>query len=139
VVAKVPESQVILQQMEQVRRDLDQDLEEIVEGARGMGDWHAYVRAYPWVFVGSAVALGYLVVPRRQVSKPPDVELLAELAEQSRLAASEGAPAKHNTRGILLAFAGNLAMRGIASYAGQLVGNILAAHPASSSSEGNKS
>lgn len=29
-------------------------------------DWHEYVRAYPWQAVGVAVAVGYLMIPKRR-------------------------------------------------------------------------
>lgn len=51
--------------MRAIREDLDDGVQNIVERAREMQDWRTYVQAYPWVFVGSAVALGYLMVPRR--------------------------------------------------------------------------
>ena len=60
-----PETQAIRQRMEEVRCDLDEDVQEIVEGARDMGEWRSYVRTYPWVCLGAALAVGYLIVPRR--------------------------------------------------------------------------
>ncbi len=39
------ESTGMRQRMEQVRCDLDQDVQEIVEGARDLRDWRAYVRS----------------------------------------------------------------------------------------------
>ena len=60
------ETNAIRQRMEEVRCDLDQDVQEIVEGARDLRDWRSYVRTYPWVCVGAALAVGYLLVPRRQ-------------------------------------------------------------------------
>src|SRR5687767_11740821 len=101
--------------MNEVRCDLDEDVQEIVEGARGMGKWRYYVRTYPWVCLGAALAAGYLIVPRRQSGMRPDAQTLAELANQSRLFAASHLPAKGTTRDMFLAFVGNLVLRGVTS------------------------
>jgi hypothetical protein len=124
------ETQAILQRMSEVRCDLDEDVQEIVEGARGMGKWRYYVRTYPWVCLGAALAAGYLIVPRRQSGIRPDAQTLAELANQSRLLATSHLPPQGNARGMLLAFVGNLVMRGVTSYALQQAGKLIATQPA---------
>lgn len=35
----------IQNRMEQVRRDLDEDVQDTVEGVRELGDWRSYVKA----------------------------------------------------------------------------------------------
>lgn len=60
-----PATTAIRQRMKEVRQELDEDVQEIVEGARDLRDWRSYVRSYPWVCLGAAVAVGYLIVPRR--------------------------------------------------------------------------
>ncbi len=121
-----PETKAIRQRMEEVRCDLDEDVQEIVEGARDMGEWRFYVRTYPWVCLGTALAVGYLIVPRRPVGMRPDAQTLAELANQSRLLATSYLPPKGNRRGILLAFVGDLVMRGVSSYVRQQAGKLFA-------------
>ena len=125
-----PETKAIRQRMEEVRGNLDEDIQDIVEGARDMRDWRSYVRSYPWVGLGAALAAGYLIVPRRPRRWQPDAQTLAELADPSRLLATSPVPARGHTRGILLAFVGNLVMRGIASYVGQQAGALFAAQVA---------
>jgi len=120
------DTKAIRQRMEEVRCDLDKDVQGIVEGARDMRDWRSYVRTYPGVCLGAAVALGCMIVPRRHLAMQPDAEALAELAKQSRLAATSDLPSKGTTRGILLAFVGNLVLRGVASYGGQQAGLLFA-------------
>lgn len=75
----------IQQEMQAVRGHLDRDVGRLMQDARLMVDWRQYVKTYPWLAVGVAVALGFLGAPRR--SKPPrfDAEALAELARQDRL------------------------------------------------------
>ena len=86
------ETKAIRQRMEEVRCDLDQDVQGIVEGARDMRDWRSYVRSYPWVCVGAAVAVGYLLVPRRPAAMQPDAVALAELVKQNCSATSRPTP-----------------------------------------------
>ncbi len=120
------ESEAIRQRMEELRCDLDEDVQEIVEGARDMGDWRTYVRTYPWACLGAAMAVGYLIVPRRVFRMQPDAQTIAELAKQSRLLATSAVPTKSSARGILLAIVGNLVLRGVSSFVGQQAGKLFA-------------
>jgi hypothetical protein len=52
-----------------------------VEGAEEVTDWRRYIRMYPWAAVGTAAAVGYLIVPRRRRSVPRDVARQADVAE----------------------------------------------------------
>jgi hypothetical protein len=118
-----PATQAILQRMEEVRCDVDEDVQEIVEGARDMGKWRYYVRTYPWICLGAALAVGYLIVPRRAFAMQPDAQ---KPEEPCRLLKTPNSPPKGNARGILLAFVGNLVMRGVAAYVGQQAGKLFA-------------
>jgi hypothetical protein len=119
-----PKTTAIRQRMEEVRCELDEDVQEFVEDARGMGQWRYYVRTYPWVCVGAALAAGYLIVPRRTVGKQTDTQTSAEMAKQS-LATSHVSPAG-DARGMLLRFLGNLVVRGVSSYVEQQAGKLFA-------------
>lgn len=129
-----PETKAIRQRMEEVRCDLDEDVQEIVEGARGMGEWRSYVRTYPWVCVGASLAVGYLIVPRKVFGRPSNARALAESANQSPLRATSHLLPQGNARGTLLALVGNLVLRGVLSYAGQQA-NKLFATPAARSQQ----
>jgi hypothetical protein len=118
------ETQAILQRLEEVRCDLDEDVQKIVEGARSMGDWRTYLRTYPWVSLGAALAVGYLIVPRRPVRMQPHAHSFAESANQSPLLATSRLPPKGNVRGMLLAFVGKLVMRGVSTYIGFQVNKL---------------
>jgi hypothetical protein len=73
-------------QMQQVRAEMREGVQEMVASARDMTDWTYYVRTYPWLCVGAAAAIGYLVVPaRRQPPIKPDLRDLAELARQQKI------------------------------------------------------
>jgi hypothetical protein len=132
VMYESPETNVIRQRMEEVRCDLDDDFQEIVEGARDMGDWRSYVKAHPWACLGAAFTVGYLIVPRRPVGMQLSAEAIAELANQSRVPAASQLPAKGNLRGMLLAFLGPLVLRGVLSYVGQQADKLFATQAAKS-------
>jgi hypothetical protein len=125
-----PETDVIRLRMEEVRCELDEDVQVIVEGARDMGEWRYYVRTYPWVFLGSALAVGYLIVPRRAQGMQSDAQSLAELANQSRLLATASSTLQGGAGRTLLEFLGNLAMRGVLSYVGQQADKLFVNQPA---------
>jgi len=114
-----PATDAILQRMEEVRCDVDEDVQEIVEGARDMGKWRYYVRTYPWFCLGAALAVGYVIVPRRAGETQSDTHKPDELAKPN-------SPPKSNALGILLPFVGNLVMRGVAAYVGQQAGKLFA-------------
>jgi hypothetical protein len=120
------ETQAILQRMSEVRCDLDEDVQEIVEGARVMGKWRYYVRTYPWVFLGAALAAGYLIVPRRQSAIRPDPQTPPELANHIPFVGAAQVSPTGNTRGMLLGFVGNLVLRGLTSYAMQQADKLFA-------------
>jgi hypothetical protein len=121
-----PKTTAIRQRMEEVRCELDEDVQEFVEDARGMGQWRYYVRTYPWVCVGAAVAAGYFVVPRRPVGIQVDAPASPGMANQSRLLATSHVSAAGDARGMLLRFLGNLVMRGVSLYIEQQAGKLFA-------------
>jgi hypothetical protein len=128
-----PETEAIRQRMEEVRCDLDEDVQEIVEGARDMGKWRSYVKAYPWVFMGAAFAVGYLIVPRRLLGTQPNAKQPPESAHPSVLPPSSPMA---GMRSKLLAFVGTLVLRGVASYFEQQAGKFFATLSAKSAKDG---
>jgi hypothetical protein len=56
----------IVKRMQHVRRDVGDDVKGIVETARTLSDWRYHVKHHPWLCVGLALALGFLVVPKRK-------------------------------------------------------------------------
>ena len=109
--------------MQQIRCDIDRDMEDMVESARSMVDWKHYVKTYPWVCLGTAVALGFLIVPKRSTAIRPDLATLTELARTGHLVVKPAA-----TRGVvdaLLATVANIAVRQATAYVGQSAGRLL--------------
>jgi len=106
------ESEEILRRMKEIRNDLDEDVQEIVEQARAMKDWRTYMKSHPWVFVGAAVAVGYILVPNRRV--------------RVETKTTEQVPAKK--LGGVLAFVGQLVFREVVSYVGRQASDSILSH-----------
>jgi hypothetical protein len=57
------EYEAILREMAIARCELVEDAREVVSNAKELTDWRHYVREYPWLFAGTAFAVGYAIVP----------------------------------------------------------------------------
>jgi len=79
------QAEQIQQEMQHVRAELRDDVQDMVASARVLGEWRAYVRSYPWACLGAAAALGYFLVPSRMMVIRPDAASLLELAKQKKL------------------------------------------------------
>jgi hypothetical protein len=118
------ESDEIRRKMGQIRRDLHADVREVVAGAEGVTDWRRYVRAYPWVSVAAAMAVGFLAVPKRSRTLPRDAARRSDVAEvrdelrQAREAAPEAREKpRQSLVGAAVAMAAPLAWRFAQNYA----------------------
>ena len=60
------EAQAVVERMAALRRELADDVEHVAESAKAMTDWTFYVRRFPWLAVGAAAAVGFLLVPRKK-------------------------------------------------------------------------
>jgi hypothetical protein len=94
------EAEEIQRQMRALRVELREDVCELVGNARDLADLPTYVRAYPWLAVGAAFALGFLIVPARPVTIKPDAEGLIELAKRNRLVVKMDSPPEKKRSGI---------------------------------------
>lgn len=108
-------------QMRTIRRDLRENVKEIVVGASQIFDWKSYVRSFPWTFVAAAAVLGYLLVPRRR--RPPagliqTKESIDQLAEEIKAAVAPKPPppSAQSLAGVLLPVLGGVALRVGTSY-----------------------
>jgi len=134
VIKDSSETEAIRQQMQAVRRVLDDDVQQITEQARVMSDWRHYVKTYPWMCLGTALAVGYFVVPKRMIVRgvQPDSQTLAELAKQSHLMATANSASRNSMRNKLLSFVGKQVAGIVLSYVGQHAGRLFAPQIATS-------
>lgn len=86
----------IQRQMREVRAELRDNVQDLVTSAQKMGDWTNYVRAYPWLCVGAAAVVGYMVIPSRPLVIHPDPETMLKLTKENNLVLKpeDGTPVK---------------------------------------------
>lgn len=95
--SNLPSAEAIQAQMRNMRCEVGDDVQGIVENARTLTDWHYYVRTYPWACLGAAAAVGYLVIPTRIHYVRPDPATLAELARQQKVVVQPSESSKPKT------------------------------------------
>jgi hypothetical protein len=120
-----PSADAVRTQMQQIRCEIDQDLDEMVVSARNMVDWKHYVKTYPWVCLWAAAAVGFLIVPKRSTTIHPD---LATLTERARTGHFIAEPVPSATRGLvdtLLATVASIVVRNAIGLLGQSAAKLL--------------
>ena len=60
-----PPPDEIRERMAMIRQRIDEQSDEVAAQVNALSDWRSYVRRYPWISVGAAAALGYVLVPSR--------------------------------------------------------------------------
>jgi ElaB/YqjD/DUF883 family membrane-anchored ribosome-binding protein len=104
-----------------IRRDLHEDVREVVASAEAVTDWRRYIRSYPWAAVGIGLAVGYLIVPKRRQVIPPDVATQSDVAKVREVVSEAAETVKEHPRKSLLAGALGLltpvAVRALQGYA----------------------
>lgn len=107
----------IQDRMKAVRRELGNDL---ATSARDITNWRRYVRSNPWICLGGAAVLGYLLVPQKtpKVRLDPS-ELRSLLKEKGATAILPQAQPGVATRlsRMLASNVGGLLLRGAMAYA----------------------
>src|SRR5271166_4270394 len=79
-----PLDDTVRARMQGIRCDIDQDLEDVSASAHSLVDWKHYVKTYPWICLGAAAALGFLIVPKRTTVTNADVAAPTEPAKPGR-------------------------------------------------------
>ena len=111
--------------MQGIRCDIDQDLEDVSASARNMVDWKHYVQAYPWLCLGTAAALGFLLVPKRSTAPQVDLTTPPEPARMGHLAVNSVRSAARGFVDVLVATIVGIAVREATAYVGQSAERIL--------------
>lgn len=121
-----PSAERLRQEMRTIRRELGQEVEDLVENAEQLMEWRYYVRRFPWASLSVAALLGYFVVPQRQVTLPTDEHTLARLADRLPLHGKPSEPKKQSTFGWLLSMGTGMALRAASAYLSQQVSKVMA-------------
>jgi hypothetical protein len=122
-------------QMAQIRHDLHQDVASVVSGVSGVVDevsevmdWRSVLRNHPYIATGAALAVGYLIVPRRAKQ-----DLVKVVPSQNHLVSTQAPEAglkKKRFRPISWAFEllGPIATQAIQAYALVWIENRIKEH-----------
>lgn len=123
----------IRNQMNEIRCQLGDEVEEFVDSARTLTDWKHYVRRHPWACMAGAAAIGFWVVPKRVRIISPSGKSLEKLVKRSCKDCQNGdssgsTPSSHGLRGAIFGMLANAAMRSAVAYVGQNAGRLLGEH-----------
>ena len=123
----------IQRRMAQVRHELHEEVREAVQGAQSLTDWRSHVRHHPWLALGAAAAVGYLIVPRRRHEPAPTIVAVTPHAASAALPSPAAAEPKKKKRWGLIGSAVGLlapiAVRAAQNYAIQYLEQWIAAQP----------
>jgi hypothetical protein len=134
-----PLDDTVQARMQGIRREIDQDLEDVSASARSMVDWKHYVKAYPWACLGAAAALGFLIVPKRSAAISANSATPAELAKTGHPVVNSARSAARGLVDALVATVVGIAVREATAYLGQSAGRLLetTGHPGKSHHDSN--
>jgi hypothetical protein len=123
-----PTIQDIQQRMREVRRELRCDVHQLAASTEEMTDWRFYVRAHPWACMGTALMVGYFIVPSRYSYARLDTAGLDAVANVARQGAREERSARNGSWGRIIAkTVASAALRGALGYIGNRVATSTAA------------
>ena len=120
----------IQRRMAQIRRELHEEVREAVKGAQSLTDWRSQVRNHPWLALGAAAAVGYLIVPRRQRPAPAIVAVPRAAAVPPAIAAAARKKKRWGLIGSAFGLLAPIAVRAAQNYAIQYLEQWIAAQPA---------
>jgi len=120
-----PLDDTVRARMQGIRCDIDQDLEDVSASARSLVDWKHYVKAYPWVCLGAAAALGFLIVPKRSAAASGDLPAPAEPANTSRPVVPSAPTVARGVVDALVGAVAGIAVREAIAYLGQNAERLL--------------
>ena len=120
-----PRGDAVRERMQQLRCEIDEDVGDVSASAHAVVDWKHYVKTHPWMCFGAAVALGFLIVPKRSRTTRADVATVTELTSTGQVVVRRAPTATDGLIDALLAAAVNVAVRKATTYLGQSAGSLL--------------
>jgi hypothetical protein len=81
-----------------IRREHHTNVRESVAGAEAMADWGRYTWTYPWVALGAAVAVGYLIYTSARQKGTADNTSLADRDKAGEAIAGVGEKGQERSR-----------------------------------------
>ena len=120
-----PRSDTVREQMQQVRCEIGRDVKDVSASAHDMLDWKHYVKTHPWVCFGAAVALGFLIVPKRPKATPAAAATVIEPAATGHVVVKSGPTITARVIDAILATVANIAIQKATAYLGKSAGRLL--------------
>ena len=120
-----PRSDTVRERMQQLRCEIDEDGEDVSASAHGIIDWKHYVKTHPWVCFGAAVALGFLIVPKRPKATPAAAATVVEPAATGHVVVKSGPTITAGVIDAILATVANIAIQRATAYLGRSAGRLL--------------
>jgi hypothetical protein len=123
----------IQRRMAQIRHDMHGEVLGAVKSARSLTDWRSLARNYPWLTLGAATAIGYLIVPKRRTEAPtivavnataPQVAAMVETQKQSGKTKSSN----WTIMGTAFSLLAPIVVRAAQNYSMQYIEGLLAQH-----------
>lgn len=129
----------IRKRMATIRRELVEDAENVVEQAKELANWKNFVAKHPFLTVSAAVAVGFLIVPKRLNVMSPDSKTLEKLASRNRLVVSPKTDVRRQagTLSPIVSLLAGAILRGGLNMAGQHFSSLLASKTNSSNEREN--
>jgi hypothetical protein len=123
-------AEAVRARMRRIRRDIDQGMQDIDQNMQNMVDWKQYVKSYPWLLLGTAVLLGFLIVRKRSTAKRI-LGTLTELVKASNPGVTQAPTATRRLIDGLLAVVSNIAIREATAYVSRTSERLMrtATHP----------
>jgi hypothetical protein len=119
------DAETLQRRMHAVRHELDGDFQEISDRVREFGVWQCYVKKHPWVWLGTAAILGYLVIPRKRNSRGPGLSLATRETHFDSLPPISVSRPHQSVREVAVNLLGTAILRGVSMYIGNRVGQVL--------------
>jgi hypothetical protein len=134
-----PLADTVRARMQGIRCEIDQDLEDVSASARSLVDWKHYVKAYPWVCLGTAAVLGFLIVPKRSTAVNADPATPTEPAKTAHPVVNSARAAARGLGNALVATVVSIVVREATAYLAQSVGRLLeeTRHPGTNHHDSN--
>ena len=120
-----PRGDAVRERMQELPCETDEDVEDVSASADATVDWKHYVKAHPWVCFGAAVALGFLIVPKRSRAMCPDAATPTEPVATGHVVAKSAPTFTAGLIAALLAAVTDVAIRKATTCLGHSAGKLL--------------
>jgi ElaB/YqjD/DUF883 family membrane-anchored ribosome-binding protein len=113
--------EMLQRRMNAVRQELDEDFQQVSQRVRELGVWQSYMKHYPWLCLGTAASLGYLIIPKKKNLRGSAIALQAQGPSFDQSTNTSNPQDHRSGREVAISFLGVAILRGISTYIGNRV------------------